>query len=538
MASTRVEIDESQPLIHKKDDEAGARRHLRITICAIALGSFLAAFDQTVVAAIYPTIGASFNALNQTSYLATAYLLSNTALQPLYGRLSDIYGRKNCLLFANTVFLFGTIMCTLSPTLWWCIAGRAVQGIGGGGLNVIGVVILSDLVPVRQRGIYQGIMNIVFGSGSSLGAPIGGILADTIGWRWGFGIQIPLIFISLFMVITFINIQQPGSSNTDTPESRLKRIDFGGSICIVVAVCCLILGFNIGGNMVPWLSVIPICLLSAFVILVITFVVIEAKFAREPIMPMRLMTARTPLLTALINFFSSASYFVLVFNLPLFYRAVMNFSAGMAGKRLIPAALGGSCASLGIGLLMNKTGRYYWVLLTSGVILILSTVLVSTLGADCTVPQQLLYLVPGGFGYAGLLTANLIALLSAIKPEDMAAATGTSYLFRSTGSILGISVSNSVLNTLLTKRLSFLSHGVVEEIKRDINTIWNAAIFTPEERQRVLGTYVDCMHDVFKLAIASALIALLLGTAVEEHKLKTKLVTVEEPDSDEEENDS
>lgn len=180
MASTRTEIDESQPLINKKDDQASAKGHLRITIGAIALGSFLAAFDQTVVAAIYPTIGASFNALNQTSYLATAYLLSNTALQPLYGRLSDIYGRKSCLLFANTVFLLGTIMCTISPTLWWCIAGRAVQGIGGGGLNVIGVVILSDLVPVRQRGIYQGIMNIVFGSGSSLGAPIGklGIQSD------------------------------------------------------------------------------------------------------------------------------------------------------------------------------------------------------------------------------------------------------------------------------------------------------------------------------------------------------------------------
>lgn len=167
--------DESQPLL-SKSDESNAKTHLRITIGAIALGSFLAAFDMTVVAAIYPTIGASFNALNQTSYLATAYLLSNTALQPLYGRLSDIYGRKNCLLFANSVFLLGTIICTASPSLWVCIFGRLVQGIGGGGLNVIGVVILSDLVPVRERGIYQGIMNIVFGTGSSLGAPIGMVI--------------------------------------------------------------------------------------------------------------------------------------------------------------------------------------------------------------------------------------------------------------------------------------------------------------------------------------------------------------------------
>lgn len=483
---------EQTPLVRASDEAQGHKKHLRITISAIALGSFLAAFDLTVVAAIYPTIGASFNALNQTSYIATAYLLANTALQPLYGRLSDIYGRKNCLIFANVVFLLGTIGCTVAPTLWCLIIARGVAGIGGGGLNVIGVVILSDLIPVRQRGIYQGIMNIVFGSGSALGAPIGGLLADSAGgWRLAFAVQVPLIFVSLFMVTTFIKQIVPIHSGT---ESKLKRIDFLGSVTLVSAVSCLILGLNIGGNLMPWSSPVPISLIAVSFALVLLFIYIEARVAREPIMPMRLMTSRTPALTAFTNFFASAAYFVLIFNLPLFYRAIMNLSASNAGKRLIPGAVGGSIGSLGLGLVMNKIGRYYWLLIASSITLIGSTVFVRALGIDSPLWQQFLCLIPGGLGYGGLLTTTLVALLSSIRPEDMAAATGTSYLFRSTGSIVGISTSNNLLNALLASRLTYLDEDVIDGIKHNINTIWDKSTLDKALRSRVLATYVDCMH--------------------------------------------
>lgn len=464
-------------------------KHLAITITAIALGSFLAAFDLTVVAAIYPTIGGSFNALNQASYIATAYLLANTALQPLYGRLSDIYGRKNCLLFANAVFLLGTIGCCLAPNLWVLVLSRGIAGLGGGGLNVVGVVILSDLVPVRERGIYQGIMNLVFGTGSALGAPLGGLLSDAFGWRLAFVIQVPVIFISLFMVKTFIKLEAPESTG-----SRCKRIDFYGSITLVLGVSFMICGLNIGGNLRSWKSPLPLALMAAAFVLIAAFVYIEAHHANEPIMPMRLMTARTPALTNFINFFSSAGYFILIFNLPLFYRAVINLSAADAGKRLIPAALGGSIGSLSFGLIMNKTGRYRIYMNLAAGILVVAPVLAYTLEADRAIWAQYLFFVPGGFGFGALLTTTLIALLSAIKPDEMASATGTSYLFRSTGSIVGISASNNVLNALLADRLTYLDSSVVQSIKQNINTIWNDTIITPKVRQRVLKTYVHCMH--------------------------------------------
>lgn len=517
---------EDSPLL--KDDLQKTRNHLRITICAIALGSFLAAFDLTVVAAIYPTIGASFNALDQTSYIATAYLLANTALQPLYGRLSDIYGRRGCLLFANIVFLIGTVGCALAPNLGCLVLARGIAGIGGGGLNVIGVVILSDLVPIRERGIYQGIMNIVFGSGSALGAPLGGLLADTIGWRSSFAAQIPLIFVSLFMVYTFINIKAPAHVEGD---SKLKRIDFAGSVTLVAAVSCLILGLNIGGNFRPWLSPVPVSLLVSSLVLIVLFVYVEARIAREPIMPMALMTSRTPALTAWSNFFSTAGYFILIFTLPLFYRAIMNFSAAEAGKRLIPGAVGGSIGSLGLGLLMNKIGRYYWLLIASAIILIGSTILNATLTQTSPLWQQFTYMIPGGLGYGGLLTTTLVALLSSINPKDMASATGTSYLFRSTGSIIGISASNSVLNALLTHRLSYLDTDVVLAIRRNINTIWDEKILDKMLRQRVLDTYVDCVHYVMYMAIGLTTIALIVGSFVKEYTLKkTAISEVEEED--------
>ena len=511
-----VPAEETTALL-SQNDERKTKRRIRITICAIALGSFLAAFDLTVIASIYPSIGSDFNAQNQTSYIATAYLLSNTALQPLYGRLSDIYGRKQALLFANTVFLFGTIGCAIAPSLWTLVIARGIAGIGGGGLNVVGVVIMSDLVPLRSRGIYQGIMNIVFGTGSTLGAPIGGILADSIGWRWGFGVQVPLCLLSLTMVYNFINLERPASSTAQSAKEKLARIDFIGAILLVSAVTCLILGLNIGGNTAPWTDPLPIALMSAFAVLMIAFITCERLYAAEPIMPTTLLSRRTPLLTSLANFFSTAGYFVVIFNLPLFYRAAMNATAAQAGRRLIPGAISGSIGSLSIGLLMARTGRYKIFMVASAAVLLLCAVLVHSLQSDSSLLAQYLYVVPGGLGYGGFLTTTLIALLASIEAEEMASATGTSYLFRSTGSIVGISGSASILNSLLSRRLEeYLDIDLTKAIKHDVNAVWR---LTGALRDKVVDTYVSCMHDVLMLSVVLAVVTLAIALFVPEHKL-------------------
>lgn len=176
-------------------------------------------------------------------------MLANTAFQPLYGRLSDIFGRKSSLLFANSIFLVGTLGCALAPGIWWLVASRMVAGMGGGGLNVLvrisplavtdrkGTVILSDIIPLKRRGTFQGYMNIVFASGTSLGGPVGGIMADVFGWRWSFGIQIPLIVISLFIVVFRFHMP-PRETSSSTMREKLKRVDFAGAFLLVPRPHC------------------------------------------------------------------------------------------------------------------------------------------------------------------------------------------------------------------------------------------------------------------------------------------------------------
>ncbi|ORY82129.1 putative MFS multidrug transporter [Protomyces lactucae-debilis] len=526
---------ETTPLLNgspRTEESATARgissRRLALTIAAISCGTFLAAFDLTIVAAIWPTIGAEFNSLNQMAYVAVAYHLSNTAFQPLYGRLSDIFGRKQCLLFANAVFGIGTLGCALSRNLGSLVLSRLVAGIGGGGLNVVSVIILSDLVPVRRRGIFQGLMNIIFGSGSALGAPIGGLIADSAaGWRWAFGIQLPIIVLSMFMIWRLIVVKDPMHDTTATWQARVRRIDFIGSAMLVSAISCLIIGLNIGGNMVAWRSPIPLSLMAGFVIFAIAFILVEKNVASDPILAVRLMHARTPILTSICNFFSTTGYFILLFQLPLFYRATMHLSASGAGQRLIPGAVAGSSGSLAIGFLMTYHGSYYRFMLICSGLLMLGTTYVYSLDTHSSLFAQYTVLIPCGIGYGGFLTTTLIALLTNTRSEEMASATGMSYLFRAVGSIVGISASSNILNTLLGSRLTpVVGRKLTEMIKRDANVIWT---LKKHERNVVLGVYVGCMHVLFATAIVLSVLTFLCAIAVERKSLKEEDAVLADP---------
>ena len=166
------------------------------------------------------------------SWIAVAYLLSNTAFQPLYGRLSDIFGRRPLLIFANVVFLIGTLGCAVAPGLWTLVASRMLAGVGGGGLSILGTVILSDLVPLKKRGTFQGYANVVFSLGTSLGAPVGGLVADWLGWRWSFGIQVPLVFVSTLVVSFQLRLPHREISGESIMD-KLKRVDFMGALSVV-----------------------------------------------------------------------------------------------------------------------------------------------------------------------------------------------------------------------------------------------------------------------------------------------------------------
>ncbi|KAJ6160724.1 hypothetical protein N7470_004120 [Penicillium chermesinum] len=230
-----------------QEPEEASTKELIFVLSSIWLGVFLAALDTTIVATLSAPISSSFNSLSLLSWLASSYLISNAACQPLCGRLTDIYSRRWGLVLSNVFFALGNLICGLAKTESTIILGRVVAGIGGGGMLVISTFVTSDLVPLRRRGVWQGVGNICYGAGMGLGGVFGGWINDTLGWRWAFLIQIPFLAVSTLLVLFKVKIPVKESD-----KARIKRVDFLGAITLVLTLVTLLVGLNTGGNQLPW----------------------------------------------------------------------------------------------------------------------------------------------------------------------------------------------------------------------------------------------------------------------------------------------
>ncbi|KAI9682042.1 MAG: hypothetical protein M1817_000096 [Caeruleum heppii] len=458
---------EGLPEVHKR---------LKYMLPALAIGVFLSAGDQTIIVSSYAKIGSELNALNSTSWIATAYFLTLTSFQPTYGRLSDIFGRKSCLLFAYTIFGIGCLGCGLARSINELIAARAFAGIGGGGMTTVVSILLSDIVPLRERGTWQGYINIVYASGAGIGAPLGGVLADYIGWRWAFLAQAPLCLIAIISV--YFTLHLPRIEDAEW-RVKLKRIDFLGAFTLIAAVFTLLLGLDRGSN-VSWRALVVLISLPVSLLLFALFILVEMKFAAEPFAPAHIIFERSLFACYLCNFFSFAGWLAAIFYVPLFFQAVDGLSATQAGIRLLPAIVAGVSGSLFAGAYMQRTGRYYWLTvgaytaLTLGIIpILLFTGIVenSTWGISVG-------LAVCGFSNGIGVTTSLIALISNASYADQAVATACSYLFRSLGSAVGVSLTASVVQQFLRAHLRDALGGngaeadeIVQKVRRSLDYI-------------------------------------------------------------------
>lgn len=328
----------------------------------------MVALDNTLTIATYGKIGSDLNALNSTSWISTSYFLTLTAFQPLYGRLSDIFGRKECLLFAYTVFGLGCLGCGLSRDITELCVSRAVAGIGGGGMNAVVTILVTDLVSLRDRGVWQGYINIVFASGVAAGAPVGGILADSIGWRWAFAGQFPIAMLAWLAVFLVLEIPKTDHAHW---TAKVLRIDFLGAFALVSAVFALLFGLDSGSN-AGWRENITIIPLALTPVLLALFVLIEVYVAADPFTPGHVIL-NPPLLAAyLSNFFGVAAQMGVLFFIALFFQAAAGMSATASGAMLVPNTAFGLAGSLGGGFLMRRTGKYYWLTMVGYVMLLFS----------------------------------------------------------------------------------------------------------------------------------------------------------------------
>ncbi|KAL8824655.1 MAG: hypothetical protein Q9191_004909 [Dirinaria sp. TL-2023a] len=414
----------------------------------VYLGSFIAALDSTLVATLSAPISASFGSMSVLSWLASAYFIANAVSQPLSGKLTDIYGRAAGLIFCNIFFAIGNLICALAGTAWVMVLGRVIAGIGGGGLGPIATFVASDLIPLRKRGVWQGLANICFGLGSSLGGVFGGWMNDACSWRWAFALQIPLTVLAVLLV--FLTVKIPVSQK-ETTDDKFKRIDIFGATSLLISIILLLFALNSGGNSVSWTSPLVLTTLPLSVVSLVAFVFIE-DHAEEPIIPVRLLLNRTVWSSCLTNWFTSIARFGVLFYGPIFFQ-VQGYSPTQAGLRFIPESLGVAVMSLVSGMIIRWTGRYYVLHVLIQAIFICSLALISTLQFNSPAWAPFPYLFLMGVGYSGMLTVTLVALIAAVDQEFQAVITSASYAFRSTGSTLGITVASVIFQNIVDSRL-------------------------------------------------------------------------------------
>lgn len=519
---------------HKDGDEEASPPHLILTMTAVWIGVFFAALDTTIVATLTAPISSSFDSLSLLSWLATGYLIANSACQPLSGKLTDIFSRRWGLVFSNVFFAAGTLVCGLAPSAQVMILGRVVAGVGGGGLTCIATYVTSDLIPLRRRGLWQGYGNLVFGAGMGLGGVVGGVLADKLSWRWAFLLQLPFIALSTAMVVYLVDIppvavEAAADGGAHAKKPALRRIDFTGSAFLVTSLVLLLLGLNTGGNQLRWTHPLIVSSLALAGVTFATFVAVEAnpRWTPEPVLPVVLIArTRTVLAACLANWFGTMAAFLAIYYVPL-YLQIRGLSATAAGLRVVPLAAATSLGSLLSGYAMRATGRYYLQLIGTMIIFIIGSALACTFQLDTPAWMTFVFPTPLGFAYGAMLTITLVGMISAVDHEHQAVITAASYAFRSTGSTIGITIAGAVFQNILTHELRDRyghmpgSEGVIRRIRDSLDGIkhlpdgWDRAV--------VLDTYMDALRGAFIAGLGLAVLAALAGLGMKEHVLHKNL---------------
>lgn len=409
---------------------------------AVMSAMFLAALDQNVVSTAMATIVKEFDALEHLSWVFTAYMLTSTISVPIYGRLSDIYGRKGFFLTSIVIFLVGSALCGLSQDMNQLIFFRAIQGIGGGALMTNAFAIIADLWTPEERGRWQGLMGGVFGLSSVFGPLLGGWLTDHASWRWAFYINMPLGLLALVAIVVLM----PKIKST----IKDKSIDYLGAIYLTLGLTSLLLGVTWGGNVYPWNSV-EIILLLAFSFVTLSFFASVESFVKNPILPLELFKNSTFNVSIALVFLVGMGMFGVISVIPLFAQKVIGVSATNSGAIMFPMMGGMIGASIFGGQLLSKFKKYKALAVLGAGITWFAISWLSTMNGQTTQAALSFRMIFVGIGMGLSMPVLNIAIQNAFDRSKIGVVTASTQLFRSIGGAIGVAVAGSILNTVLAK---------------------------------------------------------------------------------------
>ncbi|PMD17820.1 MFS general substrate transporter, partial [Hyaloscypha hepaticicola] len=406
-------------------------------------GVFTSNADGSLVFATAPTISSHYSQLESASWLLTSYALAQAAAQPVLAKMSDVFGRKGVLLVCYILFAVGNLVTGVGQEFWQVVAGRTLAGLGGAGMNVLVSILITDMVPKIEVAAWRSYVNVAATVARSIGGPLGGWLADTIGWRWSFIGQAPLSLLAFFIVAwKLVNPSTPLLANGESPKTRAKlgRIDYIGSILMSATIVAFILAVDMPSRGISWASPIVVSLLNTSVILGIVFVIFEQKCASEPIFPPRLLFEWNVASSYAILALQIAAQMSMMFSIPLYFQVTKGASNTEAGSYLVPAVVGNTIG----GLVIKKTGKYKGLLYLATFSACSAYAILILTWHGHSSPLASLAIFPSGFGTGIAGAATFVVLTAYLPHNDIAIATGGMYLLASIGMILGLSLSSSL----------------------------------------------------------------------------------------------
>lgn len=494
------------------------KRTILLVFAGLLVAMLLGSLDQTIFSTALPTIVGELDGVDHMLWVTTAYMVAATIMMPIYGKLGDLIGRKGLFIAGLSVFLVGSVVGGLATDMTWLIVGRAIQGIGGGGLMILSQAIIADVVPVRERSKYMGIMGAVFGLSAVVGPLLGGWFTEGIGWRWAFWINIPLGIVAIAFAAVFLKL----------PKHRTEfRFDVWGTLTMAVAVTSIILVTSWGGNTYDWDSPQVLWLIVTAVVAAAAFVVAEHK-ASDPLIPLSLFRSRNFVLATVAGLFIGVAMFGTLAYLPTYLQIVAGVGATVSGYLMLPMIAGLMISTIGTGAIASKTGRYKWMPIASMIVIGIGLALMSTLTVDTALWIMLSYLFVLGFGIGLGMQILVLIVQNSFPNSQVGTATASNNFFRE----IGASIGGALVGALFTSRLTdLLTEGMAglgaagSAVGGDFNSLTPGAVNALPDaiREVIVGAYNDALTPVFLMLVPMVVLGLVALLFIKEVPFRTTL---------------